>query len=89
MCNRASDVNSSDAERPARPNRRGYMTQDKRLLPDRKVCERYDVVPRTIQRWDQQPELGFPPPIRINKRKYRYLSELIEFDQRQAARRGR
>ena len=42
----------------------------------------------TLWRWDnEQPELGFPKPVRINKRKYRFEDELDEFDARRAAER--
>jgi hypothetical protein len=41
-----------------------------------------------LWRWDnEQPELGFPKPVRINKRKYRFEDELDEFDARRAAER--
>jgi hypothetical protein len=60
-----------------------------RLIPDSKVCERYDVVPYTLWRWDhQKPELGFPKPVLINKRKHRFEHELDEFDARLAAERN-
>jgi hypothetical protein len=43
------------------------------LLSDRQVAERYDVVVRTLERWDLDPAMGFPPPVRINRRRYREL----------------
>jgi len=46
------------------------------LLPDPRVALRYHVSPRTLYRWDEQPELGFPKPIRINRRKYRRVKQL-------------
>ena len=46
------------------------------LLSDRQVAQRYDVVVRTLERWDLQPSLGFPPPVRINRRRYRELAAL-------------
>jgi hypothetical protein len=46
------------------------------LLPDPRVADRYQVTSRTICRWDTQPNLGFPKPVRINRRKYRRLDEL-------------
>ena len=52
------------------------------LLPDRKVAERYGVCRRTLFRWDRNPTLGFPPPVRINNRKYRSVAELDAFDAR-------
>jgi predicted DNA-binding transcriptional regulator AlpA len=52
----------------------------KRLIPDPQVCERYSVTPMTLYRWDHDPDLGFPKPIRIRNRKYRDERELDEFD---------
>ena len=59
----------------------------RRLLPDAKVCERYGVHVSTLNNWDHNPALGFPPPIRINKRKYRDEAELDRFDRARAAER--
>jgi predicted DNA-binding transcriptional regulator AlpA len=58
--------------------------QQKRLLPDPQVCERYSVTGMTLWRWDHDPNLGFPKAIRIRNRKYRDERELDEFDRRQA-----
>ena len=55
--------------------------QDKRLLPDHKVCGRYSISPMTLWRWDRDPDLNFPKPIRIRGRKYRDESELNAFDE--------
>jgi hypothetical protein len=60
-------------------------SSNKQLLPDSKVRERYSVSAQTIWRWDHNPELGFPRPIRINGRKYRDQAELDKFDARHAA----
>jgi predicted DNA-binding transcriptional regulator AlpA len=59
------------------------MSLTKRLLPDAKVRERYGVSVQTIWRWDNNPVLQFPSPIRINGRKYRDQAKLDEFDARQ------
>jgi predicted DNA-binding transcriptional regulator AlpA len=53
----------------------------KKLLPDPKVCERYNVTPMTLWRWDHDPDLNFPKPIRIRSRKYRDERELDAFDE--------
>jgi predicted DNA-binding transcriptional regulator AlpA len=58
--------------------------QQKKLLPDHKVCERYCVSPMTLWRWDHDPKLNFPRPIRIRGRKYRDQRELDTFDAAQA-----
>jgi hypothetical protein len=62
----------------------------KRLIPDPKVArDRYGVSSRTLPRWDEKPELGFPKPIYINRRKYRDEAELDRFDRDQAIRSAR
>jgi predicted DNA-binding transcriptional regulator AlpA len=53
----------------------------KKLLPDPKVCERYNVTPMTLWRWDHDSDLNFPKPIRIRSRKYRDERELDAFDE--------
>jgi predicted DNA-binding transcriptional regulator AlpA len=64
-----------------------HMEKSKRLIPDSKVCERYGVVPYTLWRWDHDEQMGFPKPVRINKRKHRFEDELDQFDARLAAER--
>ena len=39
----------------------------------------------TLWRWDHDPDLKFPKPIRIRSRKYRDPEELDAFDAAQAA----
>jgi hypothetical protein len=51
-----------------------------KLIPDAQVAKRYGVTLMTIWRWDQDPELNFPGPVRIRKRKYRDAEELDAFD---------
>jgi hypothetical protein len=58
--------------------------EPKRLLPERKVSERYGVSTMTLRRWDADPRLDFPKPIFIRKRRYRDQAELDQFDARQA-----
>jgi hypothetical protein len=55
------------------------------LLPTRAVCARYQVVPRTIERWVEDEGLGFPQPLFINRRKYFRQRELEAFERRRAA----
>lgn len=57
------------------------------LLPARKVWERYSVTDRTLDRWVERKELGFPRPIVINKRRYWYEGPLIEWERSRAAKR--
>ena len=46
-------------------------TDNPKLIPDRQVAKDLGRSLRTLARWDEKPELGFPRPIVINKRKYR------------------
>ena len=52
----------------------------RRLLPEAKVRERYGVSSMTLWRWDRNSSLKFPPPLRINNRKYRDAAKLDAFD---------
>ena len=54
------------------------------FLPDPQVAQRYNVHLRTIIRWDKQPALGFPKPIRINGRKYRRVEQLENWERQRA-----
>jgi hypothetical protein len=54
------------------------------LLADRLVAERYDVTVRTLERWDQKTELGFPPPVYIRRRRFRVIEKLDEWDRANA-----
>jgi hypothetical protein len=60
---------------------------NRRLVPDPRVCDRYGIHSSTLRNWDLDPEMGFPKPIRINKRKYRDEEELDRFDRERAAER--
>jgi predicted DNA-binding transcriptional regulator AlpA len=40
------------------------------LLTKSKTAKRVGVTTRTVDRWSNQPELGFPAPCIVNKRRY-------------------
>jgi hypothetical protein len=52
------------------------------LVPDPQVCREFHITPMTLWRWDHDPALGFPPPVRIRKRKHRQRGALEAFKQR-------
>jgi hypothetical protein len=52
------------------------------LVPDPQVRREFHITPMTLWRWDHDPELNFPPPVRIRKRKFRSRSGLDNFKQR-------
>ena len=57
---------------------------DEQFLPDPMVERRYGVSDMTVKRWDGDESLGFPKATVIRGRKYRKLSELLAFEERQA-----
>ena len=57
----------------------------RRFLPDSAVCRRYSISAMTLWRWDHTPSLNFPPPLRVNNRKYRDEDALIRWERDRAA----
>jgi hypothetical protein len=55
------------------------------LQPTRRVTDRYGICSRTIDRWLLKEELGFPKPILINRRRYWYEQDLIEWERTRSA----
>jgi len=59
------------------------------LIPDGNVArDRYHIHIKTLGRWDNDPDLGFPAPVIINGRKYRRRRELEEFERARVVRRA-
>jgi hypothetical protein len=56
-------------------------TEPRRRLPTAAVAQRYNVVPRTIDRWAKAPELDFPAAEVINRRRYWDEDALDAWDQ--------
>ena len=52
------------------------------LVPGPQVEREFGVTAMTIWRWDRNPDLGFPPAIKINGRTYRSRLMLEAFKQR-------
>jgi predicted DNA-binding transcriptional regulator AlpA len=55
------------------------IPDDDPLIPDPQVQKELGISAMTLWRWDRDPKLGFPPPIRIRRRKYRRRSALNRF----------
>jgi hypothetical protein len=49
-------------------------------LPTGGVAAKFNVTPRSVDRWWKNPELNFPQPIFINGRKYWSLAELERWE---------
>jgi hypothetical protein len=50
------------------------------------VARRYGVSKRTVERWLEDPDLGFPVPMDINGRRYFDLHELEQFERARVGR---
>ena len=57
----------------------------RRLLPAKQVTARYGIVGRTLDRWLDDAELGFPKPTVINKRRYFSETELETWERSRIA----
>ena len=57
------------------------LVQDE-LVPDPQVCKEFGITAMTLWRWDHDPELDFPPPVKIRKKNYRSRHLLEQFKQR-------
>ena len=55
-----------------------------RFLPTGQVRARYGVSDMSLWRWLRDETLNFPRPIRISKRKYWRLSDLVEWERARA-----
>jgi hypothetical protein len=73
------------APEPERVGKANRSQGPPRWIPDPLVAKRYQINPRTLRRWDQDPSLGFPPVIIVNARRYRELAALEEWERRTAA----
>jgi predicted DNA-binding transcriptional regulator AlpA len=64
----------------------GASWRQRRKLQTRHLLERYGVSDRSIDRWLANPDLNFPKPMVIGRRRYWDADEIDEFDrQRKAA----
>jgi hypothetical protein len=52
--------------------------------PDREIARFLGVHPKSLPRWDKRTDLGFPPPIYLNGRKFRAWAEVKDFVRRAA-----
>jgi hypothetical protein len=57
------------------------------LRPARAVCSRYDIVTRTLTRWEDDPDLGFPMPVIIRNRRYWREDDLVLWERARARKR--
>jgi hypothetical protein len=58
---------------------------DTEYLPAKLVRGRYKVCGKTLSRWQDDPALGFPQPIRINNNRFWRLDDLVRWERARAA----
>jgi predicted DNA-binding transcriptional regulator AlpA len=49
------------------------------LVPDPEVCREFGITLMTLWRWDQDPNLGFPPKVKIRERNHRSRKQVEAF----------
>lgn len=81
----ADKLSAADVETACLIAAANIISSSDDLLPDPLVAQRYDVTARTLYRWDDQPKLNFPKPIRINGRKYRSVRDLENWERQRVA----
>jgi hypothetical protein len=70
----------------AAPAAAGPKREDRdELVPDPQVWREFGITPMTGWRWTQDPELGFPPAIKIRTRCFRSRRQLEAFKARMLA----
>ena len=61
------------------------MDQSKKV-PAKVICARFgDITPMTLWRWLKDPNMNFPQPIVINRRRYFELSEIEAWERNRAS----
>lgn len=59
--------------------------KDEIFLTTKQVCERFACVSMTLWRWQRDPKVRFPYPVRVNGGKNLFrLSDLMAFEERKA-----
>jgi hypothetical protein len=61
------------------------MSEDDGYIGVRKTGVRYSVCPRTVTRWLENPELNFPRPTFINKRRFWRIADLVAWERARAS----
>lgn len=56
------------------------MASDQQYLTARQVLSRYGITDMTLWRWLRNPDLGFPRPTVINRRRYFAEAELTAWE---------
>jgi predicted DNA-binding transcriptional regulator AlpA len=60
------------------------MAEQQVYLTGSQVLARYQISEMTLWRWEHLPELGFPKPMRVGKRKFFKEEELTAWERNRA-----
>lgn len=66
--------------------RQDRRSQQEQWLPGPQVDKRYGISAMSRWRWMHDPKLGFPAPVRIRRRTFWRLSDLIRWEQEMSTR---
>lgn len=66
--------------------KRNSHTQE--YMTTAEVCGRYSVTDMTLWRWSKRPELNFPKPLMIARRRYYRVADLVRWENEQAEGQG-
>jgi len=66
--------------------RQSVIPESTKRLPTGGVAQKFNVTPRSVDRWWKNPNLNFPQPIFINGRKYWSVGDLDKWQREQAGR---
>lgn len=61
------------------------MSETEKYLTAPQVRKRYNITDMTLWRWLQNPDLSFPRPIAINRRRYFVEADLVAWERARAA----
>lgn len=72
------------AAQPDSDGAHGPSSDDPVYLTGPQILKRFQISDMTLWRWLQNPELGFPRPVVINRRRLFLLASVLEFERSRA-----
>lgn len=61
------------------------MPTETMYLPTKKVLQRYGISAMSLWRWEHDPSLPFPAPMKVNRRKFYALEEIEAWERVRAS----
>jgi predicted DNA-binding transcriptional regulator AlpA len=84
----ASQEDQAESDAPPGPRVTWERQAEERYVDSRELDQRYPVSGMTRWRWMNDPEVGFPKPVKLgpNGRNFWWLPAILEWERRRAAR---